>query len=55
MHDACYSLLLGFWHIIKQMPRVMAEFFLDQCVWVRNECLLARTLLDKIEPSAIKH
>ena len=47
MHRACCSILSGFGHIVKQMPRVLAEPFLYLCVLVRNECLLARTLLDK--------
>ena len=44
LHHACYSLLSGSGHIVKQMPRVLAEFFLNQCVLVRNECLLGETI-----------
>ena len=37
----------GFGHIVKQMPRELAEFFLNQCILVRNECLLSETILDE--------
>ena len=55
LHRAYCSLSSGFRHIVKQKPRELAEFFLCQCVLVRNECLLARALLDKIQPLTIKH
>lgn len=37
----------GFGHVVKQMPRVLRDFFLNQAVLVRNETLLNSTLMSE--------
>ena len=38
----------------QQMPRVLAEFFLNQCIFVRTSASWVRPYLKKIQPSTIK-
>ena len=37
----------GFGHVVKQMPRVLRDFFLNQAILVRNETLLGSKLMSE--------
>lgn len=54
-HDCCTHALLiviiattaGLGHVVKQMPRVLRDYFLNQAILVRNETLLNSKLMSE--------